>query len=300
MIALIDGDILIYRAGYAAQKTHYRFIHRDGTMIDFDRRTKTQVDTELKRLGYSQAHGNLQKLISPEPIENACHTVKLMVHDILQKTHATDYKMYLTSNDKSNYRFAIATTLPYKGNRTQPKPLHYDALREYLLEHWKAELISNIEADDEMGIQTKVSTVLCTIDKDLDMIPGLHYNFVTCDLYRTTDPGELSLINNRKKLKGGGLKWFYAQMLLGDSADNISGIPGYGPVAVYNTLGGLNTELQMCQTVLKVYEDNFKEQGYLRMLENADLLWIQRVRDERKSNHVRQLLGDNDDKISVS
>lgn len=299
MIALIDGDILIYRAGYAAQKTHYRFLHRDGSVIDFDKRTKIQVEKELKSLGYSQAHGKLQKLISPDPIENACHTVKLMVTDILNSTKATDFKMYLTANDKTNYRFDLATTLPYKGNRTQPKPLHYDALREYLIEYWKAEVISDKEADDEMGIQADFHSVICTIDKDLDMIPGMHYNFVTHELYRTSDPGELDLVNNRKKLRGGGLKWFYAQLLLGDSADNIEGIPGYGPVAVYETLYTAQDELDMCERVLKVYEKTHKESGFGRLLENADLLWIQRNPDERKSEHLKQLVGGLDDKVSV-
>ena len=53
----------------------------------------------------------------------------------------------------SNYTKDIAVTATYKGNRKQPKPKHYNFLREYLLSDWEFKLIEDQEADDAIGIR---------------------------------------------------------------------------------------------------------------------------------------------------
>ena len=48
---------------------------------------------------------------------------------------------------------------------------------------WGAEVIDGWEADDEVGIRARqlaadgVEFCIATIDKDLDQIPGLHYDY---------------------------------------------------------------------------------------------------------------------------
>lgn len=238
MLGLIDGDILTYRVGFATQK-----------MVD----------------------GVLQV----EPVHHAYHLIKTNIMKIINGAKLDSYKLYLTANDKSNYRFDIAKTQPYKGNRVAPKPVHYQALRDYMVDHWGAEVISGREADDAMGIaqmQGQGKTIICGIDKDLLMIPGLHYNFVSDIHYRFEDPGEL-FKHKRGKILGGGLKFFYAQMLMGDAADNIPGLKGVGPIKALEMLDKLDTEEQMLYTVRKAYE---KKDVLDRFEEVADLLWIQR------------------------
>ncbi len=110
------------------------------------------------------------------------------------------------------------------------------------------------------------------------MIPGWHYNFVKDELYRAPlGVGELimyELDSGRPAIKGGGLMWFYAQMLLGDSADNIPGITGMGAKRTYALLHNLKTEKELYRAVKKVYSDNKVED---RLEEIANLLWIQRI-----------------------
>ena len=238
MLALIDADVLTYRVGFATQKL---------------------VDSEL--------------LV--EPVHHGYHLIKTNMVKILNGSKADTYRLFLTANDKSNYRFDIAKTKPYKGNRVAPKPVHYQALRDYMVDHWGAEVVSGKEADDAMGIaqmQGQGKTIICGIDKDLLMIPGLHYNFVTDTHYKFEDPGEL-FVHKKGKILGGGLKFFYAQMLMGDSADNIPGLKGVGPMKALALLEKLDTEEEMLYTVRKEYE---KQDALSRFNEIADLLWIQR------------------------
>jgi len=234
----VDGDILTYRVGFATQK---------------------KVDDTLE----------------VEPVHHGYHLIKTNIMKIINGTKADSYRLFLTANDKSNYRFDIAKTLPYKGTRVALKPVHYQSLREYMVEHWGAEVVSGSEADDAMGIaqmQGQGKTIICGIDKDLLMIPGLHYNFVTDTHYRFTDPGEL-FKHKRGKILGGGLKFFYAQMLMGDAADNIPGLKGVGPMKALALLDKLDTEEEMLYTVRKAYEE---KKVLDRFDEVADLLWIQR------------------------
>lgn len=155
-----------------------------------------------------------------EPVENALHLVKQKVESILENFPDRTYeKLYISG--KGNFRDEVATILPYKGNRDPlHKPVHYREIREYLLDRWGAELISGKEADDalssEQWMKNDKSTVICTIDKDLDMIPGYHYNWNRNKIYYVT----LDDAN----------RWFWMQMLTGDRADNIPGIKGVGPV----------------------------------------------------------------------
>ncbi len=284
ILPIIDGDLIIYRSGFRSQHTEWAAVNKvDGYTIEFGERVTRAMATRLmvqQGLKYP-SEWSLEETLVVSPVEHACHSAKITIQMILNKFEATSYKLYLTSNDKSNYRFSVAKTRPYKGNRTAPKPVHYEAIREYLLHSWNAELVTGIEADDAMGIEQcrhpVGESVICSIDKDMNIIRGMHYNFVTDVLYETTYFGHLELYDlggnkTKKSLRGGGLKWFYAQMLLGDSADNIPGVSMVGPVKVFQLLNDCKTEKELYKTVLKVYTDKHIED---RFEEVAHLLWIQ-------------------------
>lgn len=284
--ALIDMDIIVYRAGFASQKRRYVATCPGKKDMWFD---VGQTLADIRRASDYEAQGwTLGYTEEPEEVGRACHSAKRMVQSILEATKASKHYGLLTSNDKTNYRFDVAKTQVYKGNRVVPKPIHYDAIREYLINYWDARVVSGMEADDKMGImQTKalakgVRTIICTIDKDMDMIPGAHYNFVTGRKYHCTKFGHLTLDKSDKKpkLSGGGLMWFYAQTLLGDSADNIPGIKGTGSVTVYNLLKDCKTEDEMVEKVEKCYQKYYTKDYKDILHEVSTLLWIQQ--DQRR------------------
>ena len=170
---------------------------------------------------------------------------------------------YLTG--KENYRHDIAKTKPYKGNRKDaPRPVHLHSLREYLITAWDFRVADGQEADDAIGIHatlTRDNSIIVSIDKDLDMIPGHHYNPVKKDHY---------YVNDKVAIKN-----FYRQILTGDKVDNVQGLRGIGPKKADKILGDFDTDLAMYEAVLKAYDGDAE-----RVLENGQLLWIRRKEGE--------------------
>jgi len=150
-----------------------------------------------------------------------------MIQDILADTGATSYNVYLTGS--GNFRRELAPS--YKANRPDSRPTHWQAVREFLVTQHKAQICDGFEADDEMGVQQDketMSTVICSIDKDLLQIPGRHYNFVKKE-HKVVDLDQ-------------GLKHLYLQSLIGDRSDNIIGVAGIGPVKAEQALAELLPE----------------------------------------------------------
>lgn len=181
------------------------------------------------------------------------------LEDLLLFNGFESYQGYLTG--KRNFRNDVAVTAPYKGNRKAAKPKHYELLRQYMLDAWDFKLIEDQEADDAIGIAAYEMQVgeycICSIDKDLDMLRGDHFNFVKNEHYFITEEQ--------------GIKNFYKQILMGDRVDNIVGIKGIGTVKAERLLKECNNEKEMYLTVLEAYDGNEE-----RVLENGRLLWIRR------------------------
>lgn len=205
---------------------------------------------------------------------------------ILDATGCTSYEMYLTGD--KNFRHDISTVLVYKGNRKSPRPWHYENMRLYLEYKHKAEVINGLEADDQLAIRSIAlgdSACIVSRDKDLRMVPGWHYGYAVGNqpespLEYISELGYLTL--NKNNLKGGGLKFFYAQMVMGDSTDNIQGLPKGGPVLAFKTLNELQTEAQMYEAVLNLYTHKLgEEEGYRRLIEMGRLLWMVQKYDNK-------------------
>ena len=241
---LIDGDILVYRCGFAA----------DG-QVKRDLKEQYSDDTELKAamdgLDYEAfALGN----------------VKTTMREITSRFD-NEYRLFLTG--VGNYREQVATILPYKGNRDPDyKPKYYKQIKAYLRNVWNAEVVDGREADDALGcVQWAAkdrSTIIVSIDKDLDQIPGHHYNWVKDQFYDVS----LTMAN----------LMLFRQMLTGDRTDNIPGINQIGDVRAEKILAMHSYELDRVRdTVRNMYRDQYGDGWEQAYMEVGTLLWIQRV-----------------------
>lgn len=181
------------------------------------------------------------------------------VDNTFPNCYVDEWKLYLTGSN--NFRIAIAKTAVYKGNRTAPKPEHLAALRQHLVREWGAVIVEGQEADDAIAIHNTwvngEDVIISSVDKDLDQIPGWHYNFVKDIGYYIT-PEEATYK-------------FYKQILTGDSADNIIGLYKVGPVKADKILEGCETEIDLYKACVAAYDGDEE-----RVLENARLLWLRR------------------------
>lgn len=177
---------------------------------------------------------------------------------IIERFDNHDKRSFLTGG--GNFRDKIATIKPYKGNRDRSnRPRHYSAIREYFIDFWEAEVVNGMEADDAIGISQDDNSIICTIDKDLDMVPGQHYNINDRGLYYIS-PEE-------------GVYNFLRQMLVGDAVDNIPGIDKIGKVKSERLLINKQPKEQL-EVVEELYKKQYGQQWRSAFDEIATLLWI--------------------------
>lgn len=186
------------------------------------------------------------------------------IKNIQISTGATSYQLYLTGD--GNFRNQVATIRHYKGTRPVDKPYWYEQLRRYLINFRNAQLIEGWEADDQLAMDQREDTILCSLDKDLDMVPGAHYNWTKDKYYH------ISALD--------GIQNFYCQLLTGDRVDNIPGLHGVGKSSTYlKRIRELDSEPDMLSVVLEEYDKRFGRYAWPFLEENAQLLWM--VRHER-------------------
>jgi hypothetical protein len=204
------------------------------------------------------------------------------------------------SGSHKGHRYAIARVKPYQGQRSSAKrPANWGMLRDFMLSAdfpFQIDATAVAEADDLFGwycYNQPDNVVLLTQDKDMRMLPGLHLDWVTNRQHKVTytlrqDRDNLrmfniSVDNSEFNEKQYGPRWFWLQMLHGDTADNIPGLPKYqdtggklkpvGEVTAGKLIAG---ETDLPAIVATCYRSYYGERWLVEMLEQACLLWMRR------------------------
>jgi hypothetical protein len=285
-IALIDGDVVAYTAAFAAQRNIYYidiFYCGDATeQHQFVSKEEAENFKEFAQTKPEYAHHNfvITKEVLAETPKHAELCARQVIMKILGDTKAIDYKLFLTSPDKSNFRYKIAKTKPYKGNRKAEKPVHYAHVRDYLHKVWEGYVVVGEEADDYLGIEqcndfirvfndkfadfhsANLKTIICSIDKDLKMIPGWHYNIKT---------GEKTFVN-----VDDAMRFFWKQMLMGDTVDNIQGVSKVGKIKANRMIDDCLSLDKCREKVQEEYKKSYKNNWEEIYNEMGNLLWIKR------------------------
>lgn len=279
-IVNVEADEILYRSCFAVERKGWKLITKSGKVRDFGNKyTKTKLLSMLKAKG--KIEGDHFTLESYAIVEDLSHCLLIIKNTIQRLKRHGDVKLWLTASDRSNFRYSVATIdgpkgKGYKAGRP-PRPVHYDAARDYLINVCGAVEIHGYEADDALAMYQTTKTIAAHIDKDINMVPGHHLNWVTGEKYFCPyDLGTLEL-NDKRKVVGRGLKFFYHQLLTGDSTDNIPGVPGMGPVTAHKVLANCSTERECRSIINTVYRAKFGVKYEARLAEVADLLWMVRA-----------------------
>jgi len=175
--------------------------------------------------------------------ETECQRLIVDYFDRLkEETQCT--KIISAFSDKLNFRNEILPS--YKENRkSQRKPLTLKFCKDYIYKNYNGYSKPKLEADDVLGIlaTTKIlpgNKIICSEDKDLNQVEGLHYNPAHREFYKIS----------KKQAEHN----FYLQILVGDQSDNYKGCPTFGIVKAEKTLAG-------CKNYWTKIVESFESQG---------------------------------------
>jgi hypothetical protein len=259
MKALIDGDIILYEIGYAADGASYTVKHK-GVSVEFG--GKREANEYCERL--SIPTDIIKKTLNPvedwlvrKMVDNLISSITTTISTSLSRP--TSPVVYISG--PTNFRTTLATRAVYKGNRDKDKkPHHYEYIKEYLKEEYRAIVSKGVEADDMLGLAIDDESVLCSRDKDLLMVPGWHFNWKGEGVFNIS--GE------------DALKHFHCQCLTGDKVDNIIGLERVGPATAAKILKPATTIKGQWEIVKQEYDERLAD-GRAALEENGMLLWIQ-------------------------
>jgi 5'-3' exonuclease len=247
-VCLIDADVVCYNA------CESRYMTADGYRIITQDEIEFTEEEDAKYL--AKAWLKLQSIIK--------HLCEL---------HYTDeYRAAVAGI--GNYRKDLFAG--YKANRHNPTKKRnpfVPQLRRMLAEHGMATEAHGMEADDQLRMWAEelraegVEYVICSIDKDLKMIPGRHY------LIHKDEHIEMS--------EWDALKFYYEQLLQGDQTDAIAGAPGVGPVKAQKYLADCTTEQEMQEVVMQVYYTCFgKDLWSDALFLTGQLIYLKKHKDD--------------------
>ena len=110
---------------------------------------KALIDSDIFQYEFGNCTDNEFKPLAWPLVQSR---VQARIDSIMEATGADSYQLYLTSDNKSNFRFEIASIRPYKGHRPTEKPYWYQAIRNFLIDHRGAQEVHGMEADDAISI----------------------------------------------------------------------------------------------------------------------------------------------------
>lgn len=230
------------------------------------------------------------------------YLIKSKVRRIYEDINTKIGKVFISGiNKEIGYRDKLATIQEYKGNRKDrgDRPIYLEEVKRCMVKLGAIEVKDSLEVDDYLGIEQSKdpdNVVICSLDKDLMMIPGHHYN------WNTLEYKEVSIYE--------GYYNFFIQLLMGDRSDNIKGLSenrpkrGIGKKGAMNLLKPCSSYREMLDTVKYQYLDkygdnhiyhhwNTKEKiisnAELILEENANLLWIKRHINESWNSYTPQI-----------
>jgi hypothetical protein len=253
-----------------------------------------------------------------EPFTQNFEQIKKKIEYSRKLARASAVNVFVTLGLKGG-RHQIATVKPYQDDRgksrspemTQRVRELRTALATYTAHNIQPIVCTKEEADDvicrmqgnQIALHGIDSSVVMSDDKDLWMVQGLHCDSTTGQMRKATGYGVTmykDVGNKEPKLVGLGTSWFWHQMIMGDGADTIPGLPflsarlanRYLPLKTSNPnrkplacgeakaveiLRDVNNDAEAFKRVYEAYRDWYTDQTDDMFFEQAYLLWLRRT-----------------------
>lgn len=272
LTAVIDLDYVKYSAASVGETRSIVVVHKtSGREKEFSTRTDFYGRDKLKSGGWLGELNSKREspflldefsivdVQTPEPIDHVLQIAKTQVENDLKKLGANKYKAFLGKGE--SFRVQLSTLQKYKDNRKDMlRPLHMDAVTEYLERKFKAEVVTEIEADDACVIECykKPNNIIQGLDKDYYSSPNKFFNvnrpnegIIDADCF-----GKLWL-DEKGDVRGVGRMHLYWQICSNDTSDNyaancFSDIRWAGKSA-YKALVGCETDKEAWHKMKEVF-----------------------------------------------
>lgn len=241
----IDGSLLAFRAAAAGEERSIKVTKLGskkskpfGNRTAFKAYLKGRNDKLPEEKHAKVTDYKIEDVQDPLPVKESLHIAKEIIQYIVSACDADEYHILLDA-DGDTFRHKLATVQQYKGNRTgKVKPANLQAVKDYLVMHHGAEVISDIEVDDEINIRKyegakkwvkdkSVKVISASFDKDDLGNRGWSFDFrkeggkpLMREPLWISGLGECHWNPKKKSVKGVGRKFLYYQWVGQDSADN--------------------------------------------------------------------------------
>jgi 5'-3' exonuclease len=257
MIALIDADSLFYLACYKLD---------DPTFVEKCGLSNEDSDTIIESLAE----------VGADRLENMLNDILLDISNDENNIEITAVEIYVT-HCKNSIRKEISKE--YKSNR-QPNEI-VNCLRRMYIAKNNAIYSDTLEADDLIAIRARelgeFNCVIATMDKDLTQISGFIYNFYRKPSLKDDEGNEIE-VYKRKGLsyvsKFDGQKFLAKQLISGDSADKIGGLPKYGAVKAAKIIDPITNTFGLIKAVIAEYKKVYEEDYIVHLQTNFRLLYL--------------------------
>ena len=192
--------------------------------------------------------------------------IHFIVNEIAEQYDVKAVKIF-HGQEGTNFRKKIDET--YKANRRKKKPDFYYDLSKYVKTVYEAISAKGEEVDDLVASTWRVyhlsgkDACIVTIDKDYKQIP----NVLIFD-YSEKRRGFHHITPQEAQHN------FFTQMLVGDSGDNVKGVPGVGPVIAGRILEDAKSRIDYWRRVISTYKEKYPENGLEKAREAYKLLKI--------------------------
>jgi len=163
---------------------------------------------------------------NPENYALVIHKTDGFVNNILNATGAERYIGFLKGAQPTFRHIANPDYKAKRKGNNEWLDKWGAVIKHRLISKWGFIQVEGMEAEDAVNIMANCTgispTIIAHIDKDLDQIPGFHYNYKKLTSY-TVNKSEAE-------------RNLFVQVVMGDNTDNIPGITGVGAITAKRLL----------------------------------------------------------------